>query len=215
MRPPIFKLEPPIKYSETTLATNEHLLEIPNLAPKEWVSLHTMWPQWPQNVLYVRSDHGHAEPIPFMLQRVAPRWYAALLAFAIGVDGVASDASRDDRPARPGEVWPFAIVPGAGLVRMRYPGRGRLWMGAAAVSVFLLQANAIVPAELQFYGSFGGLPPPRPRGAALIPLALGLVVWLASLLDTQQKLRLEQNADARYATATALSPGTDPTRRVR
>jgi len=157
-----------------------------------------------------------ATGFPFLpIDLLGEGWYLAVLALVISVDGIASDASGDERPARPGEVWPFAIVPGAGLVRMRYSGRGRLWTGAAAVSVFLLQANAIVPAELQFYGSFGGLPPPRPRGAALIPLALGLAVWLASLLDTQQKLRLEQNADARYATATALSPGTDPTRRVR
>ena len=87
-------------------------------------------------------------------------------------------------------------------------------MTAAAFSVFLLQANAILPAEFQFYGSLGGLPPARPRGAALIPVALGLAVWLASLRDTQQKLRVE-NADPRYATATALSRGTDPTRRAR
>ena len=157
-----------------------------------------------------------ASAFPFLpIDLLGEGWYAALLAFVIGVDGVASDASRDDRPARPGEVWPFAIVPGEGLVRLSYPGRGRLWMAAAACSVFLFQANAIVPAEFQFYGSFGGLPPPRPRSSALIPVVVGLIIWLASLRDTQQKLRLEQNADARYAAATTLSPGADPSRRAR
>jgi hypothetical protein len=153
---------------------------------------------------------------PFLpIDLLGEGWYITLLAFAISVDGVAGEFSRDDRPARPREVWPFAIVPGAGLVRLSYPGRGRLWMAAAACSVFHLQANAIVPAELQFYGSFGSLPPPRSRGAALIPVVLGLIIWLASLRDTQQKLRLEQNADARYAAATTLSPGADPSRRAR
>ncbi len=153
---------------------------------------------------------------PFLpIDLLGEGWYVVVLAFAISVDGIASDASSDERPARPSEVWPFAIIPGAGLVRMRYRGRGRLWMAAVAFSVFLIQANAILPAEFQFYGSVGGLPPPRPRGAALIPVALGLVIWLASLRDTQQKLRLEQNSDARYATATALSRPTDPTRRAR
>jgi hypothetical protein len=157
-----------------------------------------------------------ASGFPFLpIDLLGAGWYAALLAFALGVDGVASDASGDDRPARPREVWPFAIVPGAGLVRLSYPARGRLWMVAAACSVFLLQANAIVPTEFQFYGSFGGLPPPRPRGAALIPVVVGLIIWLASLRDTQQKLRLEQNADTRYGAATALSPGADPSRRAR
>jgi hypothetical protein len=119
----------------------------------------------------------------------------ALLAFAIGVDGIAGDASHDERPARPTEVWPFSIVTGAGLVRLHYLARGRLWMAAAGFCVFLLQANAIGPAEFQYYASLGSLPSPRPRGAALISVALGLLVWLASLRDTQQKLRLEQTAD--------------------
>ena len=137
-----------------------------------------------------------ASGFPFLpIDLLGEGWYVSLLAFAIAVDGIASDASEDERAARPSEVWAFAIVPGAGVVRLHYFGRGRLWMAAAAFTVFLLQANAILPAELQFYGSQGSLPPPQPRGAALIPVALGLLVWLASLRDTKQKLRLEQTAD--------------------
>ena len=122
-------------------------------------------------------------------------WYISLLAFAISVDGSARDASDDERPARPRDVWPFAIVTGEGLVRMHYLGRGRFWLAAAAFTVFLLQTNAIGPSEFQFYGALGSLPPPRMRGAALIPVALGLLVWLASLRDTRQKLRLERTGD--------------------
>ena len=137
-----------------------------------------------------------ASGFPFLpIDLLGDGWYVSLLAFAIAVDGIASDASDDDRAARPSEVWPFSIVPGAGLVRMHYLGRGRLWMAAAAFTVFLLQANAIGPEAFQFYGSQGSLPPPQLRGAALIPVALGLLVWLASLRDTRQKLRLEQTAD--------------------
>ena len=137
-----------------------------------------------------------ASGFPFLpIDLLGEGWYVSLLAFAIAVDGIASDASDDYRAARPSEVWPFSIVPGAGLVRMHYFGRGRLWMAAAAFTVFLLQATAIVPAEFQFYGSQGSLPPPQQRGAALIPVALGVLVWLASLWDTRQKLRLEQTLD--------------------
>lgn len=123
-------------------------------------------------------------------------WYVTLLAFAVGVDGVATDASDDERPARRSDVWPFSIVTGEGLVRMHYLGRGRLWLAAFAFSVFLLQTSAIGPAEFQFYGTLGSLPPPRPRGAVLIPVVLGLLVWLASLRDTQQKLRLERTDES-------------------
>jgi hypothetical protein len=137
-----------------------------------------------------------ASGFPFLpIDLLGEGWYVSLLAFAISVDGIAQDASADQRPARPSDVWPFSMVTGEGLVRMHYFGRGRLWLAAAAFSVFLLQTNAIGPAEFQFYGVLGSLPPPRPRGAALIPLALGLLVWLASVRDTQQKLWLERTAD--------------------
>jgi hypothetical protein len=137
-----------------------------------------------------------ASGFPFLpIDLVGEGWYVSLLAFVIGVDGIAREAADDEGPARPSQVWPFSIVTGEGLVRLHYLGRGRLWLAAAAFSVFLLQANAIGPAEFQFYGSLGSLPPPRPRGAALIPVALGLLLWLASLLDSQQKLRVEQSAE--------------------
>jgi hypothetical protein len=108
------------------------------------------------------------------------------------VDGMAIEAAGDDQPARPAEVWPFAAIPGMGLVRMSYTARGRLWLAASAFAMFLVQANGIDWAEFQYYGSLGSLPEPRPRGAVLIPLALGIVIWLASLWDTRRKLQLER-----------------------
>lgn len=146
-----------------------------------WVSVQFLTPAF------------RASGFPFLpIDLLGEGWYVTVLAFAVGVDGIAMDASDDERPARPSEVWPFSIVTGEGLVRMHYFGRGRFWLAATAFTVFLLQANAIGPSEFQFYGTLGSLPPPRPRGAALIPVVLGLLVWLASLRDTQQKLRLER-----------------------
>ena len=172
------------------------------------------WAGWVSAQLL--SPPFRASGFPFLpIDLLGEGWYVSVLAFAITVDGLAQVASDDERPPRPVDVWPFSLVAGAGLIRMRYPARGRLWMAAAAFSVFLLDANAVAPSEFQFYGSFGGLPPPRPRVAALIPLALGLFIWLASLRDTQQKLSLEQDADACYPAATALSRGADPSRRAR
>ncbi|HEV3097486.1 MAG TPA: hypothetical protein VG104_10100 [Candidatus Dormibacteraeota bacterium] len=119
-------------------------------------------------------------------------WYIALLAFVISVDRLAVEESADDRPARPREVWPFAVVAGMGLVRMRYLGRGRLWTAAFGFCVFLLQTTAVGSEEFQYYGSLRSLPEPRARGTVLIPVVLGLLVWVMSLWDTRQQLRLER-----------------------
>jgi hypothetical protein len=134
---------------------------------------------------------------PFLpIDLLGEGWSITLLAFVITVDGMAMEGAADDQPARPREVWPFALVPGMGLVRMWYTARGRLWLVAAAFAVFLVQANGIDWAEFQYYGSLGSLPEPRPRGAVLIPLALGVAIWLASLWDTRRKLQLERTEAA-------------------
>ena len=139
----------------------------------------------------------HASGFPFLpIDVLGEGWYVGLLAFAISLDGIAADASEDERPARPSEVWPLSIVPGAGLVRLHYPGRGRLWLAASAFCVFLVQANAVGPDEFQYFGALGSLPEARPRVAVLIPLVMGLLVWLASLWETQRKLRLEGADDS-------------------
>jgi hypothetical protein len=138
-----------------------------------------------------------ATDFPFLpIDLLGEGWSIALLAFIVTVDGTAVEAARDDQPARPAVVWPFALVPGMGLVRMAYTARGRLWLAATVFAAFLVQANGIDWAEFQYYGSLGSLPEPRPRGAVVIPLALGVVVWLASLWDTRRKLQLERTEAA-------------------
>jgi len=133
---------------------------------------------------------------PFLpIDLVGEGWYIALVAFVVSVDGLAVQESAADRPARPRDVWPFAVIPGMGLVRMHYRGRGRFWSLAVGFWLLLLQANAIGVEEFQYYAALRSLPEPRRRGAALVPVVLGLVIWLASLWDTRQRLRIERTAD--------------------
>jgi hypothetical protein len=134
---------------------------------------------------------------PFLpIDLLGEGWSIALLAFVVTVDGLAIEAASEAEAARPKDVWPFAAVPGMGLVRMYYTARGRLWLAAAAFAVFMVQATGIDWAEFQYYGSLGSLPEPRPRGAVLIPLTLGVLIWLASLWDTRRKLQLERSEAA-------------------
>ena len=150
-----------------------------------WVSAQLLTPAF--------RDTG----FPFLpIDLLGEGWSIALLAFIVTVDGMATEAAGDNEPARPSDVWPLALVPGIGLVRMAYTARGRLWLAATAFAMFLVQANGIDWAEFQYYGSLGSLPEPRPRGAVLIPLALGVVIWLASLWDTRRKLQLERDEAA-------------------
>jgi hypothetical protein len=134
-----------------------------------------------------------ASGFPFLpIDLLGEGWYVGLLALAVTVDGLAAEASHQAEPARAAHTWPFAILPGMALVRLHYPIRGRLFLIAAAFAGLLVQANAIGPEEFQYYGSLGSLPPARPRGGVLIPVVLGLVIWLLSLWDTRHKLRLER-----------------------
>ena len=149
-----------------------------------WVAVQLLTPPF-------RDSHFPFLPIDLL----GDGWYVGLLALAVTVDGMAAEASHHAGPARARDTWPFAILPGMALVRLHYPLRGRLFLVAALFAGFLVQANAVGPEEFQYYASLGSLPPPRPRGAVLIPLALGLLVWLLSLWDTRQKLRLERIAD--------------------
>lgn len=133
---------------------------------------------------------------PFLpIDLLGEGWYIAALALAVTVDGMAVLASSDERPASAADVWPFAIVPGMGLVRMHYQLRGRLWFLGFAAAIFLLQTNAAGVEEFQYYASLGGLPPDRPRTGAAIAASLVLLVWILSLVDTRARLRLETTAD--------------------
>jgi hypothetical protein len=140
----------------------------------------------------LRTGRFASSGFPFLpIDLLGEGWYLGSLAVAVVIDGLAAEASGDPRPASRGEVWPFSIVPGMGLVRLHYPGRGRLYLLGAALALLLLQATAILPEEFQYYAAQGGLPPSRPRSGTLIPLALLLLVWAASLLDTRKRLRWE------------------------
>lgn len=152
------------------------------------------WIAW--LTLQLQSPTFRNSGFPFLLiDLIGEGWFIGLLAFAIAVDGLAVESSSDERPARAKDIWPLAVVPGEGLVRMSYRGRGRLWLLAVGFFIFLVQASAVSADEFAFYGSLGSLPEPRPRLVAAIPVVLAILVFLGSVWDTWGKLQLEKNAD--------------------
>jgi hypothetical protein len=176
------------------------LVVIAALSLIAWVAWVTFQVSTPT---FVRSG------FPFLpIDLLGEGWYIALLALAVTVDGMAGRGASDPDVPRAAAVWGFALLPGMGVLRLHYPGRGRLWLFAAAFMVFLVQANAVAADEFDYYASLGGLPPPRPRGAVLIPLALLLIVFVLSLLDTRKRLEWEALDDESTHQAT---PGRRPT----
>lgn len=123
--------------------------------------------------------------------------YLVMIALMVTGFGLAADrAHQDDSPARPSlALWP--LLPGLGLRRLGYPGRGWSWALAAAFGVVMFVAAGTDPLEFAYYASTGpGVPPPRPRlGVLLSVIVLGLV-FLGSWLDTWRAVRDEKNESA-------------------
>jgi hypothetical protein len=116
-------------------------------------------------------------------------WYAGLIAWVIAVDAFASRRARQPTPAQARDVWPLALVPGMGLVRLGYAGRGRLWLVAAVLVAALIGLSAVNDSEFLYWAHYKTLPPDRSRVDVLIGAAvLGLVI-VVSWIDTWRALR--------------------------
>ncbi|MBI1803245.1 MAG: hypothetical protein HY033_00455 [Ignavibacteriae bacterium] len=77
-KPDLFKLNPERIYSEPPIPSGEHLLTIPSIAPGEFITIEFLsYGVYPQ-LLYVRSDWGHARKIDIQPQQVMPKWAARI-----------------------------------------------------------------------------------------------------------------------------------------
>ena len=78
-QPDHYQLQPSISHDTETLQNGNFLIRIPELAPKEVVTVQILsYTKLPQP-LTIRSDAGLAQTIPIQFQRILPKWLAALL----------------------------------------------------------------------------------------------------------------------------------------
>jgi hypothetical protein len=120
---------------------------------------------------------------------ISTGWYAGLIGWIIAVDGFASQRAREPKRAPARDVWLLALLPGEGLVRLGFGGRGRVWLAAAALAVAFIGVSAINDSEFAYWAQYNSLPPDRGRLDVVIAAgALGLVL-LGSWLDTGRALR--------------------------
>jgi hypothetical protein len=120
---------------------------------------------------------------------ISTGWYAALIGLVIAVDGFASRRAREPKRARARDVWPLALLPGEGLVRLGFGGRGRVWLAAATIALAFIGVAAVNDSEFAYWAQYNTLPPDRGRLDVVIAAgALGLVL-LGSWIDTWRTLR--------------------------
>lgn len=129
-------------------------------------------------------------PFTFMpVDVISTGWYAALIGWVIAVDGFASGRAREPKRAPAKDVWLLALLPGEGLVRLGFGGRGRVWLAAAALAVTFIGVAAVNDSEFAYWAQYNTMPPNRGRLDVLIAAgALGIVL-LGSLIDTGRTLR--------------------------
>jgi hypothetical protein len=129
-------------------------------------------------------------PFTFMpVDVISTGWYAGLIGWVIAVDAFASRRAREPERAKARDVGLLALVPGMGLVRLGFGGRGRVWLAAAILAVAFIGVAAINDSEFAYWAQYNTMPPDRSRLDVVIAAgALGLVL-LGSWLDTGRTLR--------------------------
>ena len=120
---------------------------------------------------------------------VSTGWYAGLIGWVIAVEAFAARRAREPKPAEAKEVWPLALLPGMGLVRLGFAGRGRVWLAAAVLAAAFIGISAVNDSEFAYWAHYDTTPPDRGRlDVALGAAALALVL-VASWFDTWRSLR--------------------------
>ena len=125
----------------------------------------------------------------------------------ITVDAFASRRAREPERAPAREAWLLALVPGEGLVRLGFGGRGRIWMAAAILAVAFIGISAINDSEFAYWAQFNTMPPDRGRLDVVIAAGALALVLLGSWIDTWRTLRRRAMMGDWLARVTARSRG--------
>jgi len=120
---------------------------------------------------------------------VSTGWYAGLIGWVIAVDAFATRRAREPELAETKDVWPLSLVPGMGLVRLGYAGRGRLWLAGAVLAVAFIGIAAVNDSEFAYWAHYDTTPPDRGRLDVALGAAALAVVIVGSWVDTWRSLR--------------------------
>ena len=128
-------------------------------------------------------------PFSFMpVDLISTGWYAGLIGLVIAVDALASRGAREAKVAYARDVWPLAFVPGMGLVRLGFFGRGRVWLAAALLAAAFIGISAINDSEFAYWAQYNTVPPDRGRLDVVLAAAAFGIVLVASWYATWRAL---------------------------
>jgi len=129
-------------------------------------------------------------PFTFMpVDLISTGWYAGVIGLLLAVDAFASRRAREAKVAHGRDVWPLALVPGMGLVRLGFFGRGRLWLGGALLAAAFIGISAVNDSEFAYWAQYNEMPPDRGRLDVVIATVVLGIVLIASWFDTWRTLR--------------------------
>ena len=134
-------------------------------------------------------------------------WYAGLIGWVIAVDAIASRGAREPERVKAGSVWRLALVPGMGLVRLGFAGRGRAWLAAAILAVAFVGIAAVNDSEFAYWAHYDTTPPDRGRLDVTLAAGALALVLLGSWFDTWRTLRRRTSMGDWLARVTARSQG--------
>lgn len=166
---------------ESARAYHGQALVAAGLALVTWV----LWASFEVSTPAFRQWHFSFLPVDL----ISTGWYAGLAGFLFAVDGFAGSRAREVGIARARDVWLLAFVPGMGLLRLGFSGRGRIWLLMAVLAAAFVGVSAVNDSEFAYWGHYNTVPPDRGRlDTVIAAVALGLLM-LGSWLDTARALR--------------------------
>ena len=176
-------------------------LTVTGVALVAWVG----WAGW-----LLTTPSFNTLPFSFMpIDLISTGWYAGLIGWVIAVDAFASRRAREPKRAPARDVWVLALLPGEGLVRLGFGGRGRIWLAAAILAVAFIGVAAINDSEFAYWAQYNTLPPNRGRLDVVIAAGALALVLLGSLIDTGRALRRRVRMGDWLNRVTAPSRGGD------
>jgi hypothetical protein len=151
------------------------------LALVAWVG----WVSWQVTTPAFTSQHFSFMPNDLL----STGWYAGLIGLIVAIDGFASVRAREPARAPANDVWPLALVPGMGLVRLGFASRGRAWLLAWLLALAFIGVSAINDSEFSYWAHYNTVPPDRGRLDVVLGAGALALVIIGSWVDTGRALR--------------------------